>query len=124
MERESVEKSLVPLAEVRRILEERQKGGELNYIQRITLEHAQRFTKTTPKKAYALIDILGTEFNINGSLAVQIVNLMPKYLEEIRVFFAGQKIATLPRSDEELVLILKTLMEFAFSSIIEERHGL
>ena len=76
MEKEIVEKNLVPLAEVRRILEERQKEGELNYIQRITLEHAQRFTKISSSHAYALIDTIKTEFNINHSLAVQIVNLI------------------------------------------------
>ena len=124
MEKEIVEKNLVPIAEVRRILEERQKEGELKYTQRITLEHAQRFAKISATRSFALISLLKSEFNLSDSLSVQIVNMIPRYLDEIRVFFTGQKIGVLPRSDEEIILILRSLMEYTFSILIEQQLDL
>lgn len=124
MEKEVIEKSLVPIAEVRRILEERQKEGELKYTQRITLEHAQRFAKISAARSYALIEHLKAEFSLSDSLSVQIVNMLPRYLDEIRVFFTGQKLGVAPRSDEEIILILKTLMEYTFSILIEQQLDL
>jgi DNA-directed RNA polymerase subunit F len=124
LEKEIVERNLVPVAEVRRILEKRQKEGELKYTQRITLEHAQRFAKISAARSFALINLLKSDFNLTDSLSVQIVNMLPRYLDEIRVFFTGQKIGVLPRSDEEIILILKSLMEYTFSVLIEQQLDL
>ena len=123
MDKEILDERLVPLAEVQRILEEREKIGDLNYTQRITLDHAHKFNKISVERAYTLINILTSEFNIHEGLAVQIVNIMPKHLDEIQPFFSGQKV-TGPKSNDELVLILKTLMEFVFSALIDQVTGL
>ncbi len=120
MEKEILRERLVPVAEVRRILEERKQQGELSYLQRITLEHAQRFTKISIDRAYVLIKILQKDYGISEPIANQIVNVMPKSIEELRVFFTGQKLVAVPKTDEELILILKTLLEFVFSMLIEQ----
>ncbi|MBS7611174.1 hypothetical protein KEJ27_03020 [Candidatus Bathyarchaeota archaeon] len=55
------------------------------------LEYARKMTKVDPLKASELIDKLIEEFNIERDRAVQIVNVMPESIEELRVFFTGSK---------------------------------
>jgi len=53
------------------------------------LEYVRKMTKVDPSKASELINRLIEEFNIERDRAVQIVNVMPESIEELRIFFTG-----------------------------------
>ena len=100
---------LLPLPEVKRLLEERQKTSELTYTQRVTLEYVSKFSKVPAKKAIALVKELEKKYNLEAKLAVQITNSMPETIEELSTFFGGK---TITYSKEEQKQILKTIKEF------------
>ncbi len=96
------------LAEVKKILEERSMKGELSYIQRVTLDYATKFSQLSVEKSIEIVKRLIENFGISESTAIQIVNAVPKSIDELRVFLTNeQKIFT----EEELNRILKSLEE-------------
>jgi DNA-directed RNA polymerase subunit F len=48
-----------------------------------------KFSKTDPESAIKLVGKLVAEYGLDEVEAVQIVNCMPKSIEELRVFLAG-----------------------------------
>ena len=74
--------------EVKKLLESM--GDEnLDQLQRRTLDYASKFSKTEPQSAEQLIKRLTTEFGLDENEAIQVVNCMPKTVDELRVFLAG-----------------------------------
>jgi len=61
----------------------------LDQFQRRSLDYAAKFSKTDPESAEKLLDELKAEAMLEEEEAVQIVNSMPKSIEELRVFLAG-----------------------------------
>jgi len=61
----------------------------LDQFQRRTLDYASKFSKLSPEAAEKLLDELMKEAGLDEETAVQIVNCMPKSIEELRVFLAG-----------------------------------
>ena len=100
---------LLPIPEVKRLLEERQKKSELSYTQRVTLEYVSKFSKMPAKKAIALVKELEKKYNLEQPLAVQITNNMPETTDELSTFFGGKSVT---HSKEEQKQILKTIKEF------------
>jgi len=71
----------VPLTEVEKILKEREEIAPLNYIQRVTLDHAHRFSDMRAGKNLA--DLIMDTFELDRLVSVQIVNVCPKSLDDI-----------------------------------------
>ena len=95
----------IATSEVKRILESRQ--DELDQFQLRTLDYAKRFSKIEATKAEELTGILIEKFEIDRDIAVQIVNCMPKWIGELRVFFATGKRKIIPTAQlEEMLSIL------------------
>lgn len=59
----------------------------LNPVQRRTLEYISKFSKVDPKKAVVLKRKLIKELEISEEEAVQIINLMPKTVDEVKEIF-------------------------------------
>jgi len=65
----------------------------LDQFQRRTLDYLSKFCKIDADNAEKLVEKLVTEFGLEEVEAVQIINCMPKSVEELRVFLAsGRKI--------------------------------
>jgi DNA-directed RNA polymerase subunit F len=76
------------IPEVKKLLESI--GDEnLDQLQRRTLDYASKFSKTEAQSAEQLIKRLTTEFGLEEDEAIQVVNCMPKTVDELRVFMAG-----------------------------------
>lgn len=86
MPKETIKKEPVSLPEVVSIFNKRKKAGELNYLQRIAHEHAQRSSKITGRQAKTLIKKLMTEFELTEMIAIHIVDFMPETIDELRIF--------------------------------------
>jgi len=78
----------ITIPQVKAILE---KLGEeqLDQFQRRSLDYAAKFSKLDPEMAEELKDILAKKFELDEEEAAQIVNCMPKSIEEMRIFLAG-----------------------------------
>jgi len=76
------------LPQVKKLLESM--GEEnLDQFQRRTLDYIAKFSKVDAEAAEKLVEKLVTEFGVEKDEAVQIINCMPKTVEELRVFLAG-----------------------------------
>jgi DNA-directed RNA polymerase subunit F len=79
---------LLTLPEVKKLLESI--GEEnLDQFQRRSLDYASKFSKVEPDKTEILVKTLVEKFGLVVDEAIQLVNSMPKSIEEIRVFLAG-----------------------------------
>lgn len=108
MPKETIDSKPVSFPEVVSIFNKRKKAGELNYLQRIALEHAQRSSKITGKQAKTLIKKLMAEFELTEQIAISIVNFMPETLDELRIFIQD---ASRVYSTEEVEKMLDLLRE-------------
>jgi len=81
--RKIVESRPSSTSEAKRILE-RAKEEELGEFQRRTLDYASKFSKIPPAKAEKLVKDLSEKFQLDRKDAIQIVNTMPRYIEEVR----------------------------------------
>ncbi len=84
MPREVVSEEEIPLPQVKKLLTKRGKDGELSFQQSITLEHASTFSKMAPAESGKLVERLMKNYNLTRFQAVQIVNIAPVNVEELR----------------------------------------
>ncbi len=61
----------------------------LDQLQRRTLDYVAKFAKTDAEVANKLVERLVKEFALEEDEAVQVVNCMPKTVDELRIFLAG-----------------------------------
>ena len=73
--------------EAKKILE-RAKEDELGEFQRRTLDYASKFSRVSPTRAEKLVKELSEKYQLDRKDAIQIVNTMPHYLEELRSILA------------------------------------
>jgi len=86
-ERNVIEKKLT-IPQVKKIMESI--GEEnLDQLQRRTFDYVSKFSKVEPEETEKLLQKLVGDFGLEEVEAVQIVNCMPKSVEELRVFLAG-----------------------------------
>jgi DNA-directed RNA polymerase subunit F len=81
---------MVTLSEVKEILEKRN-AEEMDQIQRWTLDYVSKFSKAKPQAAKKLLNDLVKECDFTEEEAVELANIMPKSLEELRTFTFGWK---------------------------------
>ena len=108
MPKETLNKKPVSLPEVVSIFNKRKKDGELNYLQRIALDHAKSSAQLTGKQAASLIKELTTKYELSKAIAINIANFMPDTIDELRIYVQD---AARVYSTEELEDILNLLVE-------------
>jgi DNA-directed RNA polymerase subunit F len=85
------ESEFVSIPRVKDILEEVQEGRELNYEQKLALEHATYSVQTTPKDALKLIKALMEHERITEHLAFKIVEIWPTHIDDLNPIFAKER---------------------------------
>ena len=104
---EVVKKRMISLSEVKEILS----GSDLeslDQIQRWTFDYVSKFAKIEPKAAKKMKQDLTSQCGLTEVEAVEIINIMPKSLPELRSFTFGWKKLIL---SETLAKILKIIDE-------------
>ena len=104
---EVVKKRMISLPEVREILSEGNPES-LDQIQRWTFDYVSKFAKIEPKAAKKMKLALINQCDLTEEEAVEIVNILPKSLPELRSFTFGWKKLIL---SETLKKILKIIDE-------------
>lgn len=101
----------ITIPEVKVILESL--GEEnLDQFQRRSLDYATKMSHLDPESARKLMEELMSDGTLSEDEAVQIVNIMPKSIEELRVFLAGgRKIIETSKLERILELLDKYRMK-------------
>jgi DNA-directed RNA polymerase subunit F len=97
------ESEFVSIPRVKGILEDVQEGRELNYEQKLALEHATYSVHTTPTKAKKLVKALMEHERINEALAYKIVEIWPTHPDDVKAIFAKERF-TLQENEVEDIL--------------------
>jgi DNA-directed RNA polymerase subunit F len=88
MAKKGVTEKKITLPKVKEALESL--GEEnLDQFQRRTFDYVSKFSKADAGTADKLVEKLVAEFGLDEDEAVQVVNCMPKRIEELRIFLAG-----------------------------------
>ena len=105
-----IESTPLYLSKVAELLEERRReaGGNLEYEQTNTLEYATTFSKFTEAKAEALLkEIAKISPSLPREQAVQLVDLLPKKEEEIKMIIFSAKMELPDEQVKELAKLMK-----------------
>jgi DNA-directed RNA polymerase subunit F len=79
---------ILTVAQVKKMLDSLDED-KLDQLQRRSLDYASKFSRIDPKNVTVLVKNLIEKFELEMEEAVQLVNCMPKSIEEVRVFLAG-----------------------------------
>ncbi len=96
----------ITLPEVKEILSTLD-PNEMDQIQRWTYNYALKFSKLPVEKARELKDKLVKECSLTEEEAVEVINVMPSSIEELRAFANGWKKLILTETLEKILKILK-----------------
>jgi DNA-directed RNA polymerase subunit F len=99
------ESEYVSIPEVKNILEEihEDEEHELNYEQKLALEHASYSVHTTSKEAEKLVKALMEHERITEALAFKIVEIWPTHPDDVKAIFAKERF-TLKEDEVEDIL--------------------
>ncbi|RLF00771.1 MAG: hypothetical protein DRJ57_00410 [Thermoprotei archaeon] len=96
-----VSERLLTLPQVAEILAKEAEKRELSSVEAVTLEYARKFSKVDSEGAEKLFEEL-VELGLPGEIAAQIVNVMPRTEDEVRVLlaplsrgFTGEEVKTI-----------------------------
>ena len=99
----------ISLAEAKELIEQRKKEGELSYEQNLTFEYTKNFSKLSSDDARALMNELIQLKNVTRRHAVEIADIFPKNLDELRLIFAKEHLTF---ADEDLQGIIAILDKY------------
>jgi len=102
---EIVKKRMISLPEVREILSEGNPES-LDQIQRWTFDYVTKFAKIEPKTAKKMKQELTSQCGLTEEEAVEIINILPKSLPELRSFTFGWKKLVLSETLEKILKII------------------
>lgn len=87
---EVIKREIVTLSEVKKILETIP-ADEMDQIQRWTFDYSKKFSKVEFEHAKEMVDKLVSEGDLTNEESVELVNVMPRSIEELRAFTFGWK---------------------------------
>jgi DNA-directed RNA polymerase subunit F len=108
MPKEIISEEEVTLPQVKKLLAQRAKEGELSFQQSITLEHASTFSRMAPAVATKLVDRLIKGYDLTRAQAVQIVNIAPITVEELRSILDARSTNL---TDEQMIEIVDLVIK-------------
>jgi DNA-directed RNA polymerase subunit F len=107
---DTIKKELVTLAQVKEILAS-VKQEDMDQIQRWTADYVGKFAKVDAGAATKIIRQLVNDCDLTEEEAVEIVNVLPTSLEELRAFTFGWKKLILTENLEKMLKIIKAETE-------------
>ena len=107
MVRKIQEEKPIPLGQVYELLQKREEAG-INYVQRVTAQHAENLSRHA---AYSeeVLELIQNDFGLSRLLAVQVVNMNPKTLLDIKAV-TGDKL-----TDDQIEKLLEKYTGFVLA---------
>lgn len=109
MPKEIYHSTPISLPEVKKLLIERAKEGELSYMQRIALEHAQLVSRISSENSKKLFDDLIEKFRLSDKAAITLANYMPDTIDEVRQLIGKEATTMETETIEEILSILNAI---------------
>lgn len=82
---------------------------EISHFQQITLDYVTKFSKMSEKQAKAVVKMLEKDYNIEELFAVNMVNIFPKTVPELKVIF--EKSVGKELNEDKLLEVLNKIEE-------------
>lgn len=101
-----VKREIITLGEVKAILNSVPMEN-MDQIQRWTYDYVMKFSKVEDERAKVMVKRLIEECELKEEEAVEVVNIMPSAIEEVRAFTFGWKKLILTETLEKILKILK-----------------
>lgn len=101
-----IKKEVITLPQVKKVLEAI-KPDEMDQIQRWTYDYVRKFAKTDSELAEKMVKRLVEECELKPEEAIEVINIMPTSIEELRAFTYGWKKLILTETLEKMLNILK-----------------
>jgi DNA-directed RNA polymerase subunit F len=106
MVRKALKERIITIPQVKEALEAI--GEErLDQFQRRSLDYATKFTQVDSDKVDSILKEFVEKFEVEEEEAVQIINAMPKSIQEIRVFLSGGRRIIESSKLEKILIFLK-----------------
>ncbi|MBI1971721.1 MAG: DNA-directed RNA polymerase subunit F [Candidatus Aenigmarchaeota archaeon] len=102
-----ISEKFVSYPKAKKILEEREKEGELSYEQKSSLEHLRKFSKLEDDEKIS--EELHAIEKLREDLIVKIINNIPKTAEDVKVLFQKDVIDL---SDEDIAKIIEVTKKY------------
>ena len=80
-----------------------EKGKEMSYELRRSIEHANQITKTSAEKSKELVQALLQLEKVKPDVAYRIANVMPRTRDEVRAAFGRDKFSHTPEELDEII---------------------
>ncbi|MFL6495160.1 MAG: RNA polymerase Rpb4 [Nitrososphaera sp.] len=103
---EIIKKEIITLPHVKEVLES-VKPDDMDQIQRWTADYVKKFAKVESHRAQMMVRQLVEQCDLTEEEAVEVVNIMPRSLEELRAFTFGWKKLILTDTLGKMLDILK-----------------
>jgi DNA-directed RNA polymerase subunit F len=107
MPKEIISEEEITLSQVKKVLTQRGKEGELSFQQSITLEHASSFSKMAPAVSVKVVEKLMKNYKLSRSQAVQVVNISPINPEELKTILDARSTNL---TDEQIIEIVDLII--------------
>lgn len=102
----------ITMAEALRILEEKVvRSGVNEEIVNNTLDYLRKFSKVDPDRARELVSELMKRFGLARLTAIQIVNILPRTGEELRMLLGSEKREFSDKDIEEMLNLLRSAVK-------------
>ncbi|MDQ6666799.1 MAG: RNA polymerase Rpb4 [Thermoproteota archaeon] len=105
-----LKKEIITLSEAKEVLEQ-VKPDDMDQIQRWTHDYVVKFAKTGSEVAREMVKRLIEECELKEEEAIEVVNVSPSSLEELRAFTFGWKKLILTETLQKMLNILQTRNE-------------
>ena len=114
MVRKILEKKTMTVPEVLKVLEDlhKKRKREFDSFQENSLIYARTFSKVPAKKVDKIKKMLMKSYNLDESQAIQIINILPSTIEELRVILE-KDIKASKLEDNELNNLINKLHDLA-----------
>ncbi len=102
----NIDKKTISLSEAQKLLE-KIKEDDLDQIQKRTLDYLKLFSKTEFEDIEKMKQQLVEDCDLNDNEAIELINISPKTIEELRTFTSGWKKLVSTEILEKILSILK-----------------
>ncbi|MFO7872402.1 MAG: RNA polymerase Rpb4 family protein [Candidatus Undinarchaeales archaeon] len=100
----------VTMTEVKQLIKDRKKNGELSYEQNLVLEACNKFSKLSKKEAEKFVKDITEIEKLNKEHAVMLSYILPKTEDEVKILFSKEHFIL---SGEEIKKILEILNNYS-----------
>jgi DNA-directed RNA polymerase subunit F len=97
----------VSWVEAKNILVKKEKEKELGYEQKNSLEYLRKFCKLTEKEESEIREELKKIGKLSEKQIVNIINFLPKNLDELRILFADERVVLSEDEKNKIIEIVK-----------------